>query len=707
MVELWRSRFDCRMTNDLEEIMGRMLLFGSTTLSLMLALNGCKTINTRTEKGGEPMISSYSAHVDMRGTDVSSRCKDHLKEASELKNRLVQSKGDGFLETLNHYNNILVHIDAASSQASLLSQVHPSETIRKDAELCEQDISKFVTDLSLDKDVFAALARGEQTALDANAKRLLEHTLRDFRRAGVDKDEEARKRIRALKAELVTIGQEFGQNIREERFVILLDSEKDLEGLPKDYIEAHQPGPDGKIQISTDYPDYIPFMQYAKNDQLRKQLRFKYLNRGQKNEAILKSMIEKRNELAKLLNYRSYADYVVEDKMIKEAKAIHEFISKISKMAKAGADKEYKALLTYKQKTDKKATKIYGHESAYLEEGFKKDKFQFDSQEVRPYFSYDRVRDGLLSVTSKLFGIRYSAVPDARVWHESVNTYDVYDNEGKLGRIYLDMHPRDGKYKHAAQFTIVSGLKDRQYPEGALVCNFPNPKTGPALMEHQQVVTMFHEFGHLLHHLFAGRQQWMPFSGVATEWDFVEAPSQFLEEWAWAPEVLQSFALHYETNEPIPTALVAKMRAADEFGKAISARQQMFYAALSADYYDRDPNSFDPLEHLKTLQSQYSYFPYEEGTHFHHSFGHLDGYSAMYYTYMWSLSLAKDLFEPFKKYGIMNEEQAYRFRDTVLKPGGAKDASELVQDFLGRPFDFQAFEKWLTSDPMTMNKVAH
>lgn len=685
--------------------MRKKSLIMSTIFCSLLALTpGCKSLNTRSQNGDGSMQQTISEHKDMRGEDISSRCKEHLSTASDLRKQLLKSSGAGFMTTLNRYNDVLIQLDAASSMAGLLSQVHPSDDIRKKAESCEQDISKFVTDLSLDKEVFAALERGEKETLDAEAKRLLDHTLRSFRRAGVDKDDATRERIRELKAELVTIGQRFGQNIREDRPFIEVDSVDDLAGLPADYIAAHKPNADGKIRINTDYPDYVPFLTYAKSNKWRQALRFKNLNRGKDNGEVLMSMRSLRNELAGLLGFSSYADYIVADKMIKEAKAIHDFIGKVTKMSKAGADKEYKELLTLKKKTDKNATKVYGYESAYLEEAYKKDKFKFDSQSVRPYFAYNRVRDGMLAVTSKLFGLRYSAVTDAKVWHGSVNTYDVYDDDGKLGRIYLDMHPREGKYKHAAQFTVVSGLKDRQYPEGALVCNFPDPKDGPALMEHSQVVTMFHEFGHLLHHLFAGRQQWMPFSGVATEWDFVEAPSQFLEEWAWSPEVLQMFALHYETNEPIPAALVKKMRAADEFGKAISTRQQMFYAALSVDFFEKDPKSFDTLEHVKALQAKYSYFPYEEGTYFHHSFGHLEGYSAMYYTYMWSLSLAKDMFEPFRKHGIMNEEYAHRFRDRVLKPGGVKDAKDLVQDFLGRPSNFQAFEKWLTASPDKVTK---
>lgn len=674
--------------------------------TLMLAFTfftGCKSVNTRWQAGSEP-VAGYGPHAEVTGENISSDCKHHLSKASELKKKLAKPKeGDSFLSLLNLYNDIYVHLDAALNKASLFSQVHPDEKIRSEAEVCEQEANHFITELSLDKDIYEVLKKGEGETLDPESKRVLSLILRDFRRAGVDKDDEVRAKIKELKAELVTIGQEFSKNIRDDRFVIYLDSEKDLAGLPQDYIDAHQPGPDGKIAISTDYPDYIPFMQYAKSDKWRKELRFKFLNRGERNGPVLKSMIEKRDQLAKLLGYRSYADYIVEDKMIGKADKIHEFIAKISALAKKGADKEYKELLAFKKKYDKKAKQVFGHESAYLEQAYKSKKFNYNAQDVRPYYSYERVRDGLLTLTGKLFDIRYSPVPDAKTWHPSVAVYDVFDNkEGKLGRIYLDMHPREGKYKHAAQFSVLSGLNHRQYPEGALVCNFPNPADGIALLEQDQVETMFHEFGHLLHHVFAGKQTWIRNSGVATEWDFVEAPSQLLEEWARSPEVLQTFALHYETNEPIPTELVNKMRSAEEFGKALSARQQMFYAALSVDYFDQDPSSFDILQRLEKVQAAYSYFPYEKGTHFPYSFGHLDGYNAMYYTYMWSLSLAKDLYEPFKQNGIMNVKLARRYRDLVLAPGGSKDAKDLVQDFLGRPFNLNAFEKWLTTESKTL-----
>ncbi len=667
-------------------------------------LSGCKSIESKIIKGTRVMQESYQKPSDLSGEEILPRCLEPLNVVAILEQQLIkEASKENFLATLEKYNEILIHFDAALSQASLMSQVHPLEKVRKDAELCEQKASSAATNMSLNKELYLALKMGESVNLPPDAKRLLEHSLRDFRRSGVDQDDATREKIKALREELVTIGQEFSQNIRDERLTIELDSVADLKGLPKDYIEAHKPNAKGKIEISTDYPDFVPFMKYAESNDLRQKLRFKYLNRGQKNGDVLRLMIEKRHELAKLLGYSSYADYVVEDKMIKEARSIHSFINKIAEIAKIGADKEYQALLEFKKRKDPAATKIEGYESSYLEEAFKKERFQFDSQEARSYFPYEKVRDGLLTTTGKLFGIRYVPVSDAKVWDPSVNTYDVFDQSGKLGRIYLDMHPREGKYKHAAQFTVQSGLNERQYPEGALVCNFPDPKNGPALMEHREVVTMFHEFGHLLHHVFAGKQRWIPFSGVATEWDFVEAPSQLLEEWAWSAEVLQSFAINENTKKAIPKELVEKMRAADEFGKAISARQQIFYAALSVDFFEKDPKSFDPLKHLKELQAQYSYFPYEEGTHFHYSFGHLEGYSAMYYTYMWSLSIAKDLLRPFKEKGLMDPSIANRYRDIILKQGGSKDANDLVQEFLGRPFSFDAFEEWLKTDPLAIH----
>jgi len=228
------------------------------------------------------------------------------------------------------------------------------------------------------------------------------------------------------------------------------------------------------------------------------------------------------------------------------------------------------------------------------------------------------------------------------------------------------------------------------------VCNFADPEVhSPALLDHDDVVTLFHEFGHLMHHVLGGRQRWLGFSGVATEWDFVEAPSPMLEEWAWDPATLKLFARHIETNEPIPAELVNRMREANEFGKGAHTRHQVFYAQLSLALHSRPPADVDITRTMMELQKRYSPFPYVEGTHFFASFGHLNGYSAMYYTYLWSLVIAKDLLGEFQRNGLLDDATASRYRDTVLVPGGSRDAADLVKDFLGRPYGFEAFQHWL------------
>ncbi|MBA3265579.1 MAG: peptidase M3, partial [Nocardioidaceae bacterium] len=375
-------------------------------------------------------------------------------------------------------------------------------------------------------------------------------------------------------------------------------------------------------------------------------------------------------------------------KMIGSGDAIADFIERITEAAERPGRRDRDILLERMRQDRPDATQIDRADSTYYAELVRRERFRVDAQEVRTYFDFSKVRQGLLDVTGRLFGVRYTLV-DAPAWHSDVTAYDV-DLQGELlGRIFLDLHPREGKYKHAAQFSLVPGVAARQLPEGALVCNFSR-----GLMEHSDVVTLFHEFGHLLHHLLAGRHEWVRFSGVATEWDFVEAPSQLLEEWAWHADVLRTFASN-DAGEPIPAELVAKMRAAHEFGKGYLARSQMFYAAVSFQFHT---SSFDDLtEAERHLQSTYDVFPYVEGTHFHASFGHLDGYTSAYYTYMWSLVIAKDLLTAFDMENLFDTAVTTRYRDTILAAGGSRDAADLVRDFLGRPYNFDAFARWLNS----------
>jgi len=626
------------------------------------------------------------------------QCLAGLARAQQLR-PAITSKAPRTIEgTLVPYNELLTAASATNALAGLMSEVHPDEAIRDAARECEQEVSRFYSDLALDRAMYDALAAVDVSDADADTKRFLEHTLRDYRRAGVDKPEAVRDRLKQIDEELTRLGQIFSKNISEDVRGLEIKDPARLAGLPADFIAAHPPDASGTIRITTDYPDYNPFMTYAADDELRRELYIKFRSRGDlANEAILHDILKLRAEKASLLGYKDWADYITADKMIGNGKRATEFIEKVWKLAAPRAEQDYAELLRTLQSIDASAKEVADWQKVFLENIVKKERYEVDASEVRQYFPYDRVLAGLLDITSEIFDIAYVAVTDAQPWHATVLVYDVTRGGSKLGRIYLDMHPREGKYKHAAQFPLKDGVRGVQLPEGVLVCNFPEPGAGNGLMEHDDVVTMFHEFGHLMHHVLGGHQKWITQSGVATEWDFVEAPSQMFEEWAWSYDTLARFARHYKTDAVIPKELVDKMRKADKFGLGTATVQQIFYAAISLGFHRADPDKLDQLGEVQRLQKQYTPFRYVPGTRFHASFGHLVGYSAMYYTYQWSLVIAKDLLTPFEQKGLMSKDVTHAYRDQVLAPGGSRDAAELVRNFLGRDYDFAAFERYLVS----------
>jgi thimet oligopeptidase len=617
-----------------------------------------------------------------------------LTHAKATLDKMLAVKGAHTIDnTLRPYDDVLLELDTVSSQAQLIQSVHPVEALRQTAEKVTQKAGTFGTDLSLNRGVYDAIASVDASKADAETQYFLKRTLRDFRLAGVDKDEATRKRIKAVRDELVVIGQDFDRNIRTDLRKVTAKNAAELEGLPQDFIAKHKPDANGVITLTIDYPDSLPIFSFAKNEDLRKRMYMEYNNRGYpKNIETLDKMIARRAALAALVGYNNWADYITADKMVESASSASQFIDRVVAASGPKADREFDVLLKRKQQDVPGAMVVNAWERSYYAELVRKSSYDFDSQSVRPYFAFDRVKQGLFDVTSKLFGVSYRPV-NVPTWDKSVEAYEMVENGKVIGRFYLDMHPRKDKYNHAAEFPLRTGVTNRQIPEAALICNLPGD---PGLMTHDDVQTFFHEFGHLVHTLVSGRHQWIGISGINTEQDFVEAPSQMLEEWTWDPKTLQTFAKHYQTNEPIPTALVTRMRRASEFGKAMTVRQQMVYAKLSLSVYDRDPKSVNTTAMVKELVNKYTRSPYVEGTHFQASFGHLDGYSAVYYTYMWSLVIAKDMLTPFLKKGLMNTQTTYAYRDKVLVPGGTNDAAVLVKDFLGRDYSFKAFEKFLS-----------
>ncbi|MBI2848156.1 MAG: Zn-dependent oligopeptidase [Chloroflexi bacterium] len=630
--------------------------------------------------------------------EVERETSERLDAAQAIRKRMIAVEGKRTLEnTLLPYDDILIEIDRVLGLSELIANVHPGAAIREAAEKSQQQAGSYLNSLRLDRDLYHAVHSVDAGELDGQAKRFQSRLLRDYRRAGVDRDDATRQRLAALYGKMINVGQGFDRNIREDRRSIKVNKE-DLAGLPQDFIAARPPGPDGKVTITTDYADHIPFQAYAAREDLRRELYIKFQQRGHPaNDKALKELLELRHEYATLLGYPNWAAYNAEDKMVKTEAVITDFIDRVSGMARPRAKKDLDMLLARKMLDSPQADAIHEWDSAYYLQKVRAEQFGVDAQVVRTYFEFSRVREGILSLAQDLFSVTFKKASDADVWHESVESYDVFDGELFIGRFFLDLHPRENKYTHAAVFQMLTGVPDRQPAEVALVANFPGPGTPdkPALLERQEVITFLHEFGHLMHHLLANRSRWIMFDGLSTEWDFVETPSQLLEEWVRDAGILARFAIHYRTGETIPPDLVAKIRQADEFGKGVQVLRQMAYARLSLAYHNREPSNIDLLETMQSIVKDHSPYPYEPDTYLYANFGHLNGYSSAYYTYMWSLSLAKDVFTEFQRSGLMDKNTARRYCKTILEPGGSADASDLVKSFLGREYSFEAFRKWL------------
>ena len=438
-------------------------------------------------------------------------CRTGLRRAVELRPQIIASTDRTIAGTLVPYNQLLVAASSSNALAGLMSEVHPDEAIRDAAREVEQEVSRFYSDLALDRDMFDALAAVDVSAADADTKRFVAHTLRDYRRAGVDRSPEVRGRLKEIDEALTKLGQQFSKTIAEDVRAIEVKDPARLAGLPADFVAAHPADARGVIRITTDYPDYNPFMAYAADDGLRRELYIKFRSRGDTtNEVVLQDILALRAEKASLLGFSSWADYVTADKMIGSGTRAAEFIDRVWKLASPRAEQDYADLLRQLRAIDPGAGAVADWQKVFLENLVKKDRYEVDAGEVRQYFSYDRVLGGLLEITSEIFDLEYVRDVHATPWHATVLVYDVVRAGERLGRIYLDMHPRDGKYKHAAQFPLRDGVAGVQVPEGVLVCNFPRPgPSGDALLEHDDVVTMFHEFGHLMHHVLGGHQKWV------------------------------------------------------------------------------------------------------------------------------------------------------------------------------------------------------
>ncbi len=439
-------------------------------------------------------------------------------------------------------------------------------------------------------------------------------------------------------------------------------------------------------------------MTYAKSPRLRREMYLAYNQRGYpKNKDVLLHLLSLRQDMATTLGFKTWADLATADQMIGSAAGMRKLLDDADAASRAAAAKEYAAVNGFAAKQG--AGTLTLSDSSYWNEQYKRSAYDFDSQSVRPYFPYAEVEAGILKTAAALFHLEFRRVEDAAVWDDSVHAYDVLDGGKPAGRIYLDMHPREGKDKWFSETGLIPGVRGEQLPEAGLICNFPGGEAeDPGLMQYSDVVTFFHEFGHMMHEVLGGKQRWAGQSGIKTEGDFVEAPSQMLEEFFRDAGLLQSFAKHYQTGEVLPAAVIAKMNRASAFGRGSWVQAQVFYSTYAMEVHDRDPKTVDLDALLKDGYARFSHYQFVEGNRFYASFTHLTGYSSNYYTYVLDKVIAVDFFAQFDPKNLLAGPTALRYRKAVLEPGSSKPAAELVKDFLGRRENMDALKKWVDEE---------
>ena len=683
-----------------------MLPVRASFLALTLALSALAGL-------GQPSpASSSSSSVDPIHAWI--EAKDPAALESWVNQRLDAAKADvekvvavagshTVGNTLRAFDDAINELALAGNNAYLLYSLADTANVRDKAQALSSTVSSAATDLSLNPKVYAALAAIPSPS-DPATRHYLERTLLQYRLAGVDKDEATRKQIRALQDKTTDLTLTFGRNVADGTLKITA-TRSELDGLPDDFIARHKPDTNGVYTLTTDQPDVRPVLSFASSADLRRRMYLTYYSRAYpKNTQVLRDLLAARQQLATLLGYPHFADLNTADTMIGSAPNINRLIDQVDGVSRPVAAREYAELLAFAQQKQPGVASLSQSDEGYWQEQFRRAKYGFDAQSVRPYFPYEEVQAGILATAARLFHVSFRPVKDAAVWDASVDTFDVFDaapaSAGKrLGRIYLDMHPREGKDKWFSSAPIAPGIAGRQLPEGMLVCNFTGGKAGdPGLMEYSDVVTFFHEFGHLMHHILGSQGEWAGAGGFNVESDFVEAPSQMLEEMFHDTKILQSFGKHYQTGEVIPAALISKMNAASAYGRASDLQWFLQFSTYALQLHNQAPEGLDFDGIWAGDTRRFSPFIPVDGIHYYASFIHLEGYASNLYTYLLDKVIAIDFFAQFDKQNLLDGPTAMRYRRAVLEPGATKPAAELVRDFLGRPQGIDALKSWMNEE---------
>ncbi len=595
-------------------------------------------------------------------------------------------------------------LDRISSVFFNLNSAETNSEIQQIAQEVSPLLSEFSNDITLNETLFnrikAVYEEIERETLTPEQETLLDKKYKSFSRNGANLSDDKKNRLREIDASLAQLKLKFGENILAEtnQFEMLLTDEKEVDGLPDGAKEAamqlaKSKEKDGWI-FTLDYPSYVPFMKYAKNRELRKKMSLAFGSKGfHKNELDNQENVlqisKLRHERAQLLGYHTHAHFVLEERMAETPDKVISFLKELLDKAKPAAHREFQELETFAKKTDG-IPQLEKWDSAYYSEKLKQQLFKLDDEKLKPYFQLENVIDGVFRVAEKLFGLRFKEVDHIEKYHTEVKTYEISDNTGSLVAIfYADFHPRAGKRGGAWMTSFKSQyMKDgiNVRPHISNVCNFTKPTASkPSLLTFNEVTTLFHEFGHGLHGILANTT-YPSLSGTSVYWDFVELPSQVMENWCYEKEALELFATHYKTGEVIPMELVAKIKASSTFQEGMTTLRQLSFSFLDMAWHGTDPSNITDVKayEQKAFEGT-SLFPNTPETCMSTAFAHIfqGGYASGYYSYKWAEVLDADAFAYFKEQGIFNKEVATKFKEHVLSKGGTENPMVLYKRFRG------------------------
>lgn len=589
---------------------------------------------------------------------------------------------------------------------SLLSYFHQDSAVREaaanlEAKGVDKKLSVFAR-----KDVYKALKEYADTNPQLNHEdmRLLSKWLERFERAGMalsEKDAEAYAQLNTERLNKITRYNINLNNYKDE----LVVGREELDGLGETYINRLERTKDGKYIVTLKYPDYNPFMSSAKSEKARKALQEKFARRGGKeNVKLLEDTVELRRKQAALLGFKRYPDYVLPVRMAKNYETLEAFLKNLQKEVTPLAQDEMKAYLKLQEETTgQQADEMTAWNLPYWSNQYKKKYYQVDDDKIKEYFPADKVISGMFEVFGNLFGITFTQA-DLPVWHPEVVVYQIKDKKtGELiSNFYLDLFPRDGKYTHAATWSFVDRFElpdgHMQTPSVVIAANFTPAGNGtPSLLEHSEVETLFHEFGHVLQMSMA-TSKYATLTGDNVAWDYIEAHSQLLENWAWQPQVLKKISAHYKTGETLPDGLISSLVKSKNVGVAVAFLRQNFLGQYDLALHTADKR-VDSTKLYAEMMHNISGIPMTKGTYPQASFGHImsltDPYDVGYYVYAWSLVIAQDIFSRFEDEGLFNAELGAKLRKYIYTPGTVYDENEMVEKFLGRPYNDKAFLKSL------------